>query len=129
MSTTTTGPKGPRNLNTAIAGGVILRGTAVKRGADQNTAVQATANSDNLGIAADYQDTAGRTFSYHGPGSNCEVRTGAAVALDALLASDANGKLITATTGQHVTAIAREAATAADQLIAAETAPRGMVAP
>lgn len=129
MSTTTMGPKGPRNQNTAIAGGVIIYGTAVKRGADQNTLVQATANAACVGIATDAQDTTGHAFPFAGPGAIVEGRSSAAFALDALLASDANGKLLTATTGQNVVAIAREAATAADQWVAVEVANYGRLAP
>lgn len=129
MSSTTTGPKGPQQGNTAIAGTVIVYGTGVKRGADQNTFVQGTANSVNLGIATDNEDTIGRAFQYAGPGERVEGRIGAAVALDALLTTDANGKLVTATTGQNVTAYAREAGTAADQLIAVEVAAYGTKAP
>lgn len=129
MSLTTIGPKGAQQPNTAIAGGAIVYGTAVKRGADETTAVQATAASVNLGIATDDQDTSGRAFPYAGPGELVEGRVGAAVTLDALLTSDANGKLVTAASGNPVTAIAREAATAADQLIPVEVAPRGEVAP
>lgn len=123
------GPKGPRNQNTAIAGSAIVYGTAVKRGADETTAVQGTAGSTNLGIATDNQDTVGHAFPFAGPGEIVEGRSGAAFALDALLKSDANGKLITAASTDVVTAIAREAATAADQLVPVEVAPRGMVAP
>jgi hypothetical protein len=129
MSTTTFGPKGARHPDTAIAGSVIVYGTAVKRGADQNTLVQATAASVNLGVACDSQDTVGRAFLFAGPGEVVEGRVGAAVALDALLTSDANGKLITALTGNPVVAIAREAATAADQLIAVEISNYGRLAP
>lgn len=129
MSTTTFGPKGARRANTAIAGTAIVEGTAVKRGADQNTAVQATAASANLGIAVDNQDTVGRAFPFAGPGEQVIGRSGGAFALDALLASDANGKLVTATTGQAVTAIAREAATAGDQWVAVEVSNYGRLAP
>lgn len=44
-------------------------------------------------------------------------KTGAAVTAGALLASDANGKAITATSGKFIVAQALEAATAADQVI------------
>lgn len=123
------GPKGPINLNTAIAGTAIVLGTAVKRGADQSTVVQATANSQNLAIAYDNQDTIGRRVQIAGSGCSVLGRVGAAVALDALLASDANGKLITATTTQFAIARALEAATAVDQLIAIEVLPYGTKAP
>jgi hypothetical protein len=130
MSNTTMGPKGATTPNTAIAGGAIVRGTAIKRGADQNTAVQATANSVNLGIAIDDQPTTGRAFSFaHRPGDIVEARAGAAYGNDAPLTSDASGKLVAATTGQIVTAIAREAATAADQLHPVELVGPRVLAP
>jgi hypothetical protein len=129
MSTTTVGPKGPRKTNTAIAGSVIIYGTGVKRGADQNTLVQGTAASANLGIATDAQDTIGHAFPFAQAGEIVEGRSGAAFVLDALLTTDANGKLVTAATTNPVTAIAREAATAADQLVTVEVAPAGYKAP
>lgn len=130
MSNTTMGPKGGHRPNTAIAGGAIVYGTGIKRGADQNTAVQATANSVNLGISLDDQGTAGRAFSFvDQAGEIVEGRAGAAFALDAPLATDANGKLVTATTGQNVTAWALQAATAADQLVPVKLAPRNVVVP
>lgn len=129
MSGTTMGPKGPRNQNTALAGGAIVYGTSLKRGADETTLVQNTANGVSLGIATDTQATTGNAFPFAGPGEIVEGRSSAAFALDALLASDASGKLVTATTGQNVAAIAREAATAADQWVPVEVAPRGMLAP
>lgn len=127
---TTLGPKGGHRPNTAIAGGAIVRGTAVKRGADQNSVVQATANSVNLGIAIDDQDTSGRTVPIvDQPGEIVMGRVGAAVALDALLNSDANGKLVTAAATENVVAQALQAATAADQLIPVKLFPIRTVAP
>jgi hypothetical protein len=100
MSQTTMGPKGGHRPNTAIAGGAIVRGTAVKRGADLNTLVQGTAASVNLRASRSTTSRhVGRTFPFvDQPGEIVEVRAGAAFALDALLTSDANGKLITAAT-------------------------------
>lgn len=130
MSTTTMGPKGGHRPNTAISGGAIVRGTAVKRGADQNTLVQATAASVNQGIATDDQPITGRAFTFvDQPGEVIEARAGAAFALDALLTSDANGKLITAATTNPVIAHALQAATAADQLVPVRLAQRGVLAP
>jgi sulfate adenylyltransferase subunit 1 (EFTu-like GTPase family) len=130
MSSTTMGPKGGHRPNTAIAGGAIVYGTAVKRGADLNTLVQATNASVNQGIAIDDQPTAGRAFAFvDQPGEIVEARAGAAFALDALLMSDANGKLITCTTTNPVIAHALQAATAADQLVPVRLAQRGILAP
>jgi hypothetical protein len=130
MSQTTMGPKGGHRPNTAIAGGAIVRGTGVKRGADATTLVQATAASVNQGIAIDDQPTTGRAFAFvDQPGEIVEVRAGAAFALDALLTTDASGKLITAATTNPVTAHALQAATAVDQLVPARLAQRGILAP
>jgi hypothetical protein len=130
MSTTTMGPKGGHRPNTAIAGGAIVRATAVKRGADQTTLVQATAASVNQGISVDDQPVTGRSFPFvDQPGEIVEARSGAAFALDALLTSDANGKLITASTTNPVIAHALQAATAADQLVPVRLAQRGILAP
>lgn len=130
MSDTTMGPKGALFPNTAVAGGAIVRGTAIKRGADLNTAVQGTAASVNLGIAIDDQPTIGRTFSYaHRPGESVDARAGAAFALDALLTSDASGKLITAVSTNPVVAVARRAATAVDQLVPVELVGPRVLAP
>jgi hypothetical protein len=127
---TTMGPKGGHRPNTALAGAAIVRGTAIKRGADQNTAIPATANSVNLGIAIDDQPTIGRTVSFvDQPGEIVEGRASAAFALDALLTSDATGKLVTATTGQIVTAQALRAATAVDQLVPVRLAGPRVLAP
>lgn len=126
MSNVISGPKGAKNPTTYLAGAAIVRATAVKRGADANSVIPGTANSANIGIATDNQETIGRTVSIaHRPGEVVEGRVGAAVALDAPLTSDAAAKLVTATTGQLVIAYARQAATAADQLIPVEiTGPR-----
>lgn len=130
MSLTTMGPKGGHRPNTALSGGAIVYGTALKRGADANTLVQATANSRNIGIATDDQATTGRAFSFvDQPGEIVEGRAGAAFALDALLASDAAGKFVTATTGQNATARAKQAATAADQLVPVMLLMEGTLAP
>jgi hypothetical protein len=130
MSNVITGPKGAKAPNTALAGAAIVRGTGVKRGADANTLIPATAASVNVGVAIDDQPTVGATFPYaHRPGEIVEVRAGAAFALDALLTTDAAGKFVTATTGQAVTAVAKQAATALDQLVPAELVGPRVLAP
>lgn len=130
MSITTMGPKGGHRPNTGISGAAIVRGTAVKRGADQNTVIPATAASVNLGIAVDDQPTVGRTVPFvDQPGEIIEGRAGAAFALDALLTSDAAAKFVTATTGQAVTAVAKQAATAVDQLVPVQLVGPRVLAP
>jgi hypothetical protein len=62
-------------------------------------------------------------------GEIVEARAGAAFALDALLMSDANGKLITARRPNGHRARAPQAATAADQLVPVRSLQRGILAP
>ena len=123
MSTTTLGPKGGLAPNTAIAGvALITKGTLLKRGADQNTLIPNTAATIvTVAVAGDDQDTAGRAFVvYDQPGENILVRAGAAFALDARLTSDATGRAVTASATNQSSLVAREAATAVDQLVAAQ---------
>ena len=49
MSLTTMGPKGPLHPNTAIAGGVIIYGTVIKRGADETHAAAVRLREELLG--------------------------------------------------------------------------------
>lgn len=125
------GPKGALQPTTLIAESAVVKGRALRRGAaGADTVRPAIANSQTVGIAVDSQSTAGNAVAVaHRPGECIEGCSGAAFALDAYLASDANGKLVTATTGQNVAAIAREAATAADQLVAVEIPHVRMLAP
>lgn len=107
--------------STMVAGAAITRARAVKRGADSNTAVPATAGSTAIGIAMDHQERVGAAFPFvHRPGEVVNVEAGAAFALDAKLAPDANGRLIAAGAGVAAIAVAREAATALGDLVAAE---------
>jgi hypothetical protein len=115
---------------TSRAGGAIVAYRAVKRGADINHVVQATAASVNVGIAQDNQDTAERTVPIaHRPGELVTAEAGAAFAIDVRLASDANGRLVLAVTGNPVVAIAREAATALGDLVCVELVAAGTIAP
>jgi len=124
------GPKGALQPNTYLAGTPIVRYRAVTRGADVNSVIPAIANSVPLGIAEDDQQTATRAVRVADrPGETVLAEAGAAFALDALLTSDANGRLITCTTTQNVHAIARQAATALSDLCVVEIAARGYKAP
>lgn len=124
------GPKGALAPSTALAGAAITVGQTLKTGADANHVIPAAAAADMpRGIALDYQDTAERPIAFaHRPGELVGGRSGAAFAVGALLTSDANGKLVTAAAGNFVHAIAREAATAADQLVCVEIAAPGLKA-
>src|SRR6476646_8541280 len=107
------GPKQARNPNTYLAGTPIIRYRAVMRGADVNSVIPATANAVPIGIAEENQQTATRAVRIADrPGEEVLAEAGAAFAFDVLLAADANGRLILATTTQNVVAIARQAATA-----------------
>lgn len=124
------GPKGPLFPNTYRSGAAIVKNRAVMRGADLNHAIQATANAVPLGMATDNQQTAERPVTVADrSGERVLGAAGAAFALDALLTSDANGRYVTATTGQKVHAIARQAALALDDLVDIEIAPKGLLAP
>lgn len=131
MSQTTVGPKGGLQPTTMVAGAAIAKGQLVKRGADLNTCIpNAAATTATLGVALDDQDTAGRVVPIaNGAGEFVLVRSGAAFALDARLTSDASGRAITAASTNQSTLVAREAATAADQLVTAELLAAGSVAP
>jgi hypothetical protein len=127
---TTSGPKGALLGTTYLAGAAVVQYRAVKRGADSDHCVPATAASVNLGIAMDNQDNVDKSVPVaHRSGEMVTAEVGAAVALDALLTSDANGRLVTAATGNPVTAIAREVATATNQLINVELVGSRVIAP
>ncbi len=126
----TSAPKLGLFPTTYLAGAAIVRGRAVMRGASVNYAIQATANAVPLGIAEDHQATAERQLRVADrPGETTWAEAGAAFAIDILLAADAAGRLITATTTQNVVAIARQAAGATGDLVAVEIAPHGYKAP
>lgn len=124
---------GPKVLfpTTQLAGAVINSGQIVKRGADVNTAIPATGSSATiLGVAYDNQPNIGYAFPLvNRAGEMPLVIAGAAISLDAPVTSDANGNAVTAATGNTVVGVARQAATAAQQLIVIELSPRGVVAP
>lgn len=117
------GPKGladePSTL--LLGSGTIEKGRGVVRGADADRGVRAGANAEIIGVALDDEDVVDRAFGvYYKPGANVQVEIGAAVAVDARLTTNATGQFVTATAGQNVSAIAREAGTAAGQYIVAQ---------
>jgi hypothetical protein len=71
--------------------------------------------------------TGGRTASVMAYGVS-RVLSGAAVAVGAYVTADANGKAVTATTGQNATGIALEAAGGADAIIPILLTPGGQAA-
>jgi len=123
------GPKGAQAPNTYLAGPAIIRYRAVQRGADVQSVIPSVANSVSVGIAEDSQQAAGRPVRIvDREGNEVLAEAGAAFALDAFLTSDANGRLVTATTGQNVVAMARQAATALGDLVVVEIMTRGYLA-
>lgn len=113
-----TGPKGPHRPNTYLAGAAITKKRFVKRGADADSVIPATANSVIIGVAEEDQDRVGApVLVTEGAGEIVEVAAGAAFALDALLQSDANGRAVAAVATQRPFAKAMRAATAVSQLI------------
>lgn len=108
----------------------IIQYRAVKRGADADHGVRATAAAVCLGIAMDNQDNINKSFPLaHRPGEMVQAEIGAAVAIDVRLTPDANGRLITAATGNPVVAYSREAGTTLGQLIVVELVASGQLAP
>lgn len=124
---------GPKVLfpTTALAGAAIVSNRFVKRGADENMAIQATGPATNiLGVSWDNQDNIGRTFPVaYRAGELPTVEAGAVIALDAPVTSDALGRAVTAITGQPFRGYARQAATLVGQLIVVELTSPGVVAP
>ena len=123
---------GPQDVkeSTLLAGAAIVRNRFVKRGADADHCIQATANSVNLGVARDPQDVVeGVVPIAHTPGDLVQVEAGGAFALDALLTSDANGAAVTAASTNIVSAVARQAATGAGDLVLVELVGPRVVAP
>lgn len=118
------GPKGALFPTTYRAGAALTACRMVKRGADDSSAIlNAAATTRSLGITEEDQPTVGKPCRIaHRPGEMIRVEAGAAIALDALLTSDATGRAVTAATGNQVTAIARQVAAAAGDLIVAEIA-------
>jgi hypothetical protein len=121
MAGSVAGPKGAILGTTYKAGAAITKARILKRGADKNTAILGTANAAPLGVAMDNQDEVGSAVLVaHRAGEMVQVESGAAVALDAAVASDATGRAVTATTGQLAIGYLREAATAAGELCVLE---------
>lgn len=108
----------------------IIQYRAVKRGADMDHGVRATAAAVCLGIAMDNQDNINKSFPLaHRPGELVQAEIGAAVAIDVELAADANGRLITAVSTNPVVARSREAGTTLGQLIVVELGVQGVLKP
>src|SRR5688572_12346610 len=106
------GPKGALFPTAYRAGAAVVACRMVKRGADADSVIHnAAATTPSLGIAEEDQATVGKPVRVaHRPGELVRVEAGAAIALDALLTSDANGRAVTAVATNQVTAVARQAA-------------------
>lgn len=116
------GPKGGLFPTAYRAGAAITACRMVKRGADADSVIHnAAATTPSLGISEEDQATVGKPVRVaHRPGELVRVEAGAAIALDALLTSDAVGRAVTAAAGNQVTAVARQAAAALGDLILCE---------
>ncbi len=110
-----------QNFKAATA---MKQGQAVKIAAGETAALCGDGEFANAGICLDSVTAAGDTVGVIDEGKVL-VLSGAAFAELAELASDLNGKLITAVATKNVVAIALAAATAADQLVPAKLLRRG----
>jgi hypothetical protein len=116
------GPKGALFPTAYRAGAAISRCRFVKRGADADSVIHnAAATTRSLGISEEAQATVALPVRIaHRPGELVRIEAGAAFALDAFLTSDGTGRGITAASTNQVGAIARQAATAAGDLVLCE---------
>jgi hypothetical protein len=116
------GPKGALFPTTYRAGAAIVASRILKRGADADSVIHNTAATIvSLGISEEAQATIGKPVRVaHRPGELVRVAAGAAIALDALLTSDANGRAVTAAATNQYVAVARQAAAVLDDLILCE---------
>ena len=116
------GPKGALMPTAYVAGAAIVACRILKAGADADHAVHASAASSvPIGISEEDQPTAELPVRVaHRPGELVRVEAGAALSAAAKLTSDSTGRAITATTGNQVVGIARNAALAAGDLITVE---------
>jgi hypothetical protein len=115
-------PDAPRDgfraqVATLVAGLAAIRGTAT----DQANIAGAIATSLLGVVDLDQQSPAVAapvTIRRWCPGRRAYAQAGAAVVVDALLTTDANGRFITASTGNKVLAIADSAAAVSGDVIA-----------
>ncbi len=80
-------------------------------------ALAGAAAQDVVGILQDNLGTAAGQAVQVGYSGKSKAKAGAAFAVDALLTTDATGRLVTAALGEHVHAIALQAAGAADEIV------------
>lgn len=93
----------------------------------EQTVNVAGANVPTCGILQDLPDAAGVAARVRHSGTSKGV-AGAAFAANALLTTDAQGRWVTATSGQNVGAKAIEAATAVGDIVEMMVLPTGIVA-
>src|SRR5688500_11485833 len=117
-----------RSPKSHLVGAAVQQYRAVKKGADENHVVQATAASSNIGIAWDNQDTVDRPVSVVEDISDKPLwEAGATFGAGVKLTSDASGRAVLATAAQPVTAFSIKAATAVGQLVTVRLVPEGTV--
>lgn len=115
------GAKGALQPSFLRAGAAITACRIIKRGADADHGIHATAAAQPVGISEEDMATVDKPFRIaHRPGELVRVEAGAAIALDAEVASDANGRAVTAVATNPVVGIARQAAAALGDLITVE---------
>lgn len=96
------------------ASGAIAQYRFVSVGANGQIA-QSTAGADPHAVSAEAATAANQVINVFELSGKVEVEAGAAFAAGAIIASDATGRAVTATTGDEVGGVALQAATAAGE--------------
>lgn len=119
----------PGLIKSLIAEAAILPYRAVKFGAADGQVVQSAAAADaHVGIADNLgQDTAGARVDVI-MDRIADAEAGAAFARGARLTADSQGRVITATTGARVIAVAMAAAGAAGEIVPVHVTPSSAIA-
>ena len=116
------GPKGALQPTAYRVGAAVLACRILKRGADVDHVIHATAvSSVPVGISEEDQPTVDKPVRVaHRPGELVRVEAGLAFAIDAELTSDATGRAVAAVATNQYVAISRGAALAAGDLVTCE---------
>lgn len=103
------------NIVTFQAGGTIVKGHAVKIGADASHVVECTATTDlSIGISNTSTTTSDDPVEVFMGGGGAAGKAGATIAKGKKLMSTTDGTLIEATTGKEVVGVALDAASSGD---------------
>jgi hypothetical protein len=116
------GPKGALQPSAYRVGAAVLPCRILKRGADVNHVIHATAvSSVPVGISEEGQATVDKPVRVaHRPGELVRVEAGAAIAIDTAVTSDATGRAVAAVSTNQSVGITRDAALAAGDLVTVE---------